>query len=110
MVGDWCIGHNSPFTGSNMVGVWNEIDGVWLGGSDIFSEGSWEWVGSKIPITEYTDWGPNGPNSIASNGREDCLSMWKDMAWSWNDEACVTTNVLYFLCQTRSGLYEDIIG
>ena len=50
--------------------VWNEVDGVWLGGSDIFSEGSWEWVGSKIPITEYTDWGPNEPNSIAGNGRE----------------------------------------
>ncbi|GFS13678.1 C-type lectin [Elysia marginata] len=83
----------------------NEADGVWIGGSDIFMEGSWEWVGSKIPILEYTNWGQNEPNSIVGYNREDCLCMWKDLGWAWNDESCVTNNVLYFMCQTRLVAY-----
>ncbi|RUS74423.1 hypothetical protein EGW08_017817 [Elysia chlorotica] len=77
----------------------NEVDGVWIGGSDIFSEGSWEWVGSKISITEYTDWGPNEPNSIVANGREDCLSMWKDMGEDclsmWKDMVTIAFNTVH---------------
>ncbi|KAK3696106.1 hypothetical protein RRG08_061881 [Elysia crispata] len=85
------------------------IYGAWIGGTDIFTEGTWEWAGTKDLIKEFTDWGPNEPNSIGNDGLEDCLAMWKYYDWKWNDEDCHTKQ-MHFVCETGSNSPDNIIG
>merc|ERR1712141_932218 len=73
---------------------------VWLGGTDIFSEGHWEWVSRKEPIIEFTDWYPGEPNQSGSPGGEDCLQYFGLQNWQWNDEDCDSKS--YFICETES--------
>ncbi|GFO46400.1 lectin c-type domain containing protein [Plakobranchus ocellatus] len=48
--------------------ILNRIYGAWIGGTDIFTEGTWEWAGTKELINEFQDWGPNEPNSVGGDG------------------------------------------
>merc|ERR1712154_177309 len=77
---------------------------VWLGGTDIFNEGHWEWVSSKEPVGPFTDWFPGEPNQSGTPGGEDCLQFFGAQRWQWNDEDC--TNRCYFICEAES--YEVI--
>ena len=43
---------------------------LWIGGSDVDSEGNWKWMTSQI-LFNYTDWYPGEPNNYGGN--EDCL-------------------------------------
>ncbi|KAK7475287.1 hypothetical protein BaRGS_00033434 [Batillaria attramentaria] len=70
---------------------------VWLGGTDVFSEGRWIWVGSrKLIESGFSDWYPGEPN--AQNG-EDCLQLYRNEHYQWNDNACESTAV--FFCETQ---------
>ena len=59
---------------------------VWMGGSDIASEGTWIWEDGKA-WGSYQNFASDEPNNGAGGG-EDCLEMWKDNG-RWNDAPCV---------------------
>nr|KAG5703315.1 hypothetical protein BaRGS_025557 [Batillaria attramentaria] len=69
---------------------------LWLGGTDIFSEGYWIWAGSKEPITEFTDWFPGEPNHSGGSTNEDCLQLYGREKMQWNDEDCHLTTRFVF--------------
>ncbi|CAG2202879.1 unnamed protein product [Mytilus edulis] len=79
----------------------NYPNGIWLGGSDSLSEGTWRWNKPTRDMTFY-DWGrvlfvpqPNG--YIISN----CLSYFNcdplATSYEWVDEPCSVSNP--FLCE-----------
>jgi Lectin C-type domain len=60
---------------------------LWLGASDIDSEGDWVWIdGTPLPAP-YSDWKSGEPNN--DNG-EDCLEM-QGSSGVWNDDDCDAT-------------------
>jgi len=93
------------------------VTGVWLGGSDKATEGTWVWtdgspeivqialklqVGVKLDYqTEvlyskvtFTDWyGPNPDGSTRAN----CLMAYSGYTWQWNDQDCAKT--LHAVCK-----------
>ena len=44
---------------------------IWLGGSDVLSEGSWLWDSDQSPINMTQFWADNQPSSSAEN----CIMM-----------------------------------
>jgi len=78
---------------------------MWLGATDIFEEGHWEWVSSKESINGFTDWYPGEPNQAGTPGGEDCLQFFGLQRWQWNDEDC--TNRAMFICETEA---FEVIG
>ncbi|XP_046363217.1 C-type lectin mannose-binding isoform-like isoform X1 [Haliotis rufescens] len=70
------------------------VDGVWLGGNDIMSEGLWVWDKSETSI-QYFDWGSGQPDD--SGSKQNCMSLWKHFAFKWADHYC--TDKLAFLCE-----------
>lgn len=61
----------------------NNIHVIWLGGSDIDTEGNWVWAHSKRKIT-YTNWAKGEPNG---KRHENCLHTYKGNG-VWNDIDC----------------------
>ena len=61
---------------------------VWMGGSDIASEGTWIWEDGKA-WASYQNFASGEPNNGAAGG-EDCLEMVKgnDNNGRWNDISC----------------------
>ncbi|XP_076445384.1 low affinity immunoglobulin epsilon Fc receptor-like [Babylonia areolata] len=67
----------------------NHYPSLWIGGTDIFSEGYFLWSGSKTPVRNgYTSWGPGEPNHLAGDSSEDCMQMYAGHDFGWNDETC----------------------
>ncbi len=63
--------------------------GLWLGATDITTEGTFIWELSGKPIT-YSNWSINKPDDASQN--EDCLHMWcKNGNGEWNDWPCNDT-------------------
>merc|ERR1712002_463052 len=60
-------------------------DHVWIGGTDIFSEGNWEWIGTKNSIDEYNNWAPGQPDHQGNSEGEDCLVFRGDSQGVWHD-------------------------
>ena len=60
---------------------------IWMGGSDIASEGTWMWEDGK-PWALYKNFASGEPNDGA--GGEDCLEMVKGNHndGRWNDISC----------------------
>ena len=71
-------------------------DGVWIGASDIASEGNWRWAGgpeNNISFWNggavggaYANWQAAQPDNFSGN--ENCLEMRLNFSESWNDENC----------------------
>lgn len=70
---------------------------IWLGGSDILSEGSWVWVGSGEAFS-YTGWHPTEPNNY--HGGEHCAMMMYNNNQNWADTNCADRNC--FICETSA--------
>ncbi|KAK3880429.1 hypothetical protein Pcinc_015032 [Petrolisthes cinctipes] len=72
-------------------------EGVWLGGSDIASEGQWFWLsGTKLP--NNFPW--NGLQPDNTGGIEDCLEIFYQRDGTndfYNDQVC--TYPSYFVCE-----------
>jgi len=69
------------------------IKSIWLGGSDLETEGQWKW--SSGPLAGQTFWSTENPNQMYTEWRqgepnnadkEDCMTMVSD--WGWNDVQC----------------------
>ena len=56
---------------------------VWLGGTDLSTEGEWLWRHTGSDFT-YTNWRPSEPSN--SGNDENCLEM--DQNGQWNDRPC----------------------
>ena len=67
---------------------------VWIGGTDIQSEGSWTW--SDGSVMSYLNWSPNNPNN--QGGTEHCM----DITTAWNDNNC--NRALKFVCKFTSNI------
>ena len=73
---------------------------LWIGGTDVFSEGYWLWSGSKVPVSEgFTDWGPGEPNHAGGATNEDCMQLYAHKSYTWNDEDCRLNS--RFVCEVR---------
>ncbi|KAL4229838.1 hypothetical protein ACF0H5_010230 [Mactra antiquata] len=59
---------------------------IWLGGSDIETEGIWKWESSKQHFS-FTNWGNDQPDNWYT---EDCLHNSGDSGL-WNDVRCTTS-------------------
>ena len=59
--------------------------GLWLGGSDIQSEGTWEWIDGPefgVAISSYQNWSEGEPNN---SNNEDALQTYPGVEGRWND-------------------------
>ncbi|HVZ36029.1 MAG TPA: C-type lectin domain-containing protein [Polyangiaceae bacterium] len=66
--------------------------GIWLGGTDAQSDGTFAWVdGSSFA---YTDWQPGQPDDGAG---VDCVEQRNDGAGRWYDRRC--TDALRYICK-----------
>lgn len=70
---------------------------IWLGGSDLLSEGSWVWMGSGEAFS-YTGWHPTEPNNY--HGGEHCAMMMYNNNQNWADTNCADRNC--FICETSA--------
>jgi len=59
-------------------------DGLWLGGNDIQTAGTFIWESSGLQVT-YTNWDVDRPDDHEQF--ENCLHMWKGKGF-WNDINC----------------------
>merc|ERR1719369_2479292 len=64
---------------------------IWLGGTDISQEGTWDWT-DGTPF-DYSDWYPGEPNDHGIN--QDCL--WERKEHKWDDNTCEQEQL--FLCK-----------
>ncbi|KAL4229837.1 hypothetical protein ACF0H5_010229 [Mactra antiquata] len=71
------------------------VNDIWLGASDIETEGTFKWETSKkeIDINSFTNWSPNQPDNWYT---EDCLHSFGDSG-SWNDIKC--TSSYRYICE-----------
>ncbi|XP_076079160.1 galactose-specific lectin nattectin-like [Mytilus galloprovincialis] len=65
---------------------------VWLGGTDMFSEGRWVWI-ENLESISYNNWYTNQPNG----GRENCLVWLPYRGYFWHDSSCKKN--FKFVCQ-----------
>ncbi|CAG5124221.1 unnamed protein product [Candidula unifasciata] len=77
---------------------------TWLGATDIFDEGTWEWASTGKEIFTFEDWAPQQPDE--ANGGEDCLDFFKDANYQWNDSPC--DQAANFLCEAPP--QDPIVG
>lgn len=72
--------------------------GVWLGA--MRSNGRFNWISGSPLAMSYENWAPSEPTGLNPRTRvpENCLSMWRDLQYRWNDEACTT--LLNYVCET----------
>ena len=81
--------------------VWSLIPSgnfdIWMGGSDVASEGSWVWKDGQA-WGLFTSWKTGEPNNL---GNEDCLLMY-DESGNWNDLSCTATRA--YVCVKLHGI------
>lgn len=91
----------------NIVTIYNDliltlyVETVWLGGTDVGTEGRWVW-GSDISPFTYSAWNrakgqPNNYNN------QDCLSLYRPYNLTWCDEKCETR--YQYICE--KGIAQD---
>ncbi|KAK7498842.1 hypothetical protein BaRGS_00009934, partial [Batillaria attramentaria] len=73
---------------------------VWIGATDIFSEGTFVWLRTFEEVSGFTDWAAGEPNHAHGANSEDCVQMTGEHGWEWNDESC--KELSYFVCE-KSG-------
>ena len=79
---------------------------IWLGGSDVKSEGVFEWVTGGV-IT-YSNWAPGEPNN--GNGNQDYMHMYAD--GTWDDDNDFTTMRMFvcewdYCCKSSNGYLKE---
>ncbi|KAK3083080.1 hypothetical protein FSP39_013428 [Pinctada imbricata] len=61
-------------------------ENYWIGGTDEIIEGSWRWVETGMPMTNFDKWSRGYPTTNASNN---CLYMaWENGELRWRDSPC----------------------
>uniref|UniRef100_A0A667ZWI3 C-type lectin domain-containing protein n=1 Tax=Myripristis murdjan TaxID=586833 RepID=A0A667ZWI3_9TELE len=76
----------------------NVRDGVWIGLSDLETEGEWKWVdGSSL---SYTSWAKGQPDDAP--GGEDCGEVRPERD-GWNDLFC--THSLHWVCEKKTPVH-----
>ena len=71
---------------------------VWLGATDMTSEGSWKWATSKTPVSDgLTNWNPGQPDDGGASHDEDCM-VFDETTKHWDDIHCAN-NKRAFICQ-----------
>jgi hypothetical protein len=82
-------------------GVFDTIDTwIWIGGSDIATEGSWVWPDGTLfyqsgaPVNAaFVSWSPSEPNNAGQN--EDCAIL--HVTFKWTDNDCSLQH--HFVCE-----------
>ncbi|OWF40377.1 aggrecan core protein-like isoform X2 [Mizuhopecten yessoensis] len=69
-------------------------EGYWIGGSDIRTEGVWEWYETGKQLGPVF-WHQSEPNSF--QGDQDCLQLFVHHAFQWDDEVC--THERHYVCE-----------
>ncbi|MBN1797723.1 MAG: caspase family protein [Spirochaetales bacterium] len=73
----------------NVIKSYKPNANIWIGFTDIDSEGRWKWVTGER--TSYTKWDQHQPDNGGGNYQEDCaaimviLEYWVKNIYSWND-------------------------
>lgn len=63
------------------------VPDVWLGGTDLATEGTWLWVTPEVMT--YTNWRTGEPNNGGTSGiPENCMVIESDTAGTWDDRPC----------------------
>ncbi|XP_062585003.1 perlucin-like protein isoform X2 [Saccostrea cucullata] len=69
----------------------------WIGGTDIFIERAWKWMGSNTRFY-YSNWWRGEPNNYS--GGEHCVQLHSSYNYAWNDATCQDRNK--FICQKNT--------
>ncbi|XP_030643637.1 CD209 antigen-like, partial [Chanos chanos] len=69
--------------------------GLWIGLTDINTEGVWKWVDGTALNTGY--WGKGEPNNLGQSGNEDCVVL--DRPDTWIDVSCDTKTK--YICERK---------
>ncbi|KAK7473841.1 hypothetical protein BaRGS_00034892, partial [Batillaria attramentaria] len=70
---------------------------MWIGGTDLFSEGHWEWAGNRASLIRdglITDWQSGQPGG---NTGENCMVVSRGYRYKWADFNC--NRALPFVCE-----------
>ncbi|XP_059609106.1 C-type lectin 37Db [Phlebotomus argentipes] len=65
----------------------------WLGGTDLGTEGNWNWFPTGRQFV-YTRWAPGNPNNL---GGQHCLQFWTRYPSFWDDDHCWREK--FFMCE-----------
>ncbi|XP_067667581.1 perlucin-like [Haliotis asinina] len=78
----------------------NGSPGYWLGGTDLMKEDTFMWEGGS-PLS-YDKWSPGQPDNNKNNPQttENCLMLYKEYHYMWNDYPCVRK--VNFICERRA--------
>ena len=78
-------------------GITGRQEGLWIGATDVGSEGVWLWTHSN-KVVEFTAWAEGQPTGIGSNGEVEnyALLSW-GFGYKWND--ITYANMYYTICQ-----------
>ncbi|XP_052061897.1 protein crumbs homolog 1-like [Mytilus californianus] len=77
--------------------------GWWVGASDLAQEGVWTWTsGNQV---EYTDWAYREPNNGGWKTNQDCLQLWKEKSYRWDDLRC--SDFRNYICQRKTCNSDD---
>ena len=80
---------------------------VWLGATDLISEGSWYWATSNTPVSDgFTYWSPGQPSDGGVFHSQDCM-VFDNALRHWNDINCYNYK-LSFICQKDATM--DVVG
>ena len=72
------------------------INAMWIGANDKHREGTMVWVSDKTYVSRgFSNWYPGEPNN--SGRSEDCVQLWYDHGYKWNDASC--SRQLGFICK-----------
>ena len=97
---DLCSDHEmhmpcvSSYEDSAALGEWSGL-AVWIGYTDSYSEGSWQWTSTSgsCASSTYTNWDALGDEPNGGNG-ENCAAVWTGTSGrtqgAWNDWSCET--------------------
>nr|XP_006815389.1 PREDICTED: uncharacterized protein LOC100369221 [Saccoglossus kowalevskii] len=76
----------------------NDVRGYWIGLNDLSTEGSFEWLNGDV--FGWTAWAKGQPNSNVQQSvqGQDCVQVWKQRAYKWDDNNCNAKRG--YICQT----------
>ncbi|KAG7172632.1 C-type lectin domain family 4 member F-like 2 [Homarus americanus] len=80
----------------SLLNSFNVVEHLWLGGSDLATEGIWHDVSSKPINVRSSLWNKNQPDN--HQGNENCIHLsYSEGKYGWNDNKCVTN--YNFICE-----------
>ncbi|BFZ21758.1 hypothetical protein BsWGS_24796 [Bradybaena similaris] len=79
---------------------YDHVGSHWIGSTDMFREGSWNWFSNDGWIGPFRNWAPGQPDN--AGGIEHCLEIRPAFDYKWNDYMCRIKNL--FVCETRKAV------